>query len=345
MGRRWLARWPRWGRGLVLGLVALILALGVSGCQRSQTGQAVTEIRIGILNTPNDVAVARQLGYFQAAFPHQKLKFITFDSGVDANKALLSGGVDFATMGDTNGVVALAAEIPVQLCWINEICGANEALVVRRGAGIKRVKDLAGRKIATPFASTSHYSLMSALSQAGIRDQVTLLDMDTQNIVAAWQRGNIDAAYTWQPTLAQLLPEATVLCDSADLAQQGITTGNITLVRTQFAQAHPHLTQRFVATLDQAHQLRRRHFSQAVSAAARQVGISQREARLQMQGTTWPGASAEFSSAYLGAAGSSGAFVQAMTRTGQFMAGQQTITTAPSEQQFIDFIWKRGKQP
>lgn len=321
-------------------LVLLIAGILLGGCQSKIAADTPNEIRIGVLNTPNDVAVARQLGYFQTAFPKQKIKFITFDSGVDANKALLAGGVDFATMGDTNGVVALAAGIPVQLCWINEICGANEALVVRKQSGIKSIHDLVGKKIATPFASTAHYSLMVALEQAGIRDQVTLLDLDTQNIVAAWQRGNIDAAYTWQPTLSQLLLEANILVDSAALAKTGNSTGNITLVRQDFARQQPRLTQQFIEVLDRAHQLRQTDYAQTVRAAAKQTGISVADAKLQMNGTSWPGITAEFSPQYLGNQNTVGQFVKEMQQTGVFMARQQTIGQAPTLRQFDQFIWK-----
>jgi len=140
----------------------MILTFSLVSCSSNDNLQT-NEIRIGILNTPNDVAVARNKNYFQKAFPNKKITFITFDSGVDANKALMSGGVDFATMGDTNGIVALTAGIPVKLLWINEICGSNECLIVRKNSGIKSIADLKGKKIATPFASTSHYSLMITL--------------------------------------------------------------------------------------------------------------------------------------------------------------------------------------
>ena len=82
-----------------------------------------------------------------------KVQFITFDSGVDANKALLSNSVQLATMGHTNAVVAMAARIPVKLVWINDIIGSNEALTVRRKAHITNWDSFKGKSIATPLAS------------------------------------------------------------------------------------------------------------------------------------------------------------------------------------------------
>jgi taurine transport system substrate-binding protein len=45
---------------------------------------------------------------------------------------------------------------------------AAEALVVRNGSGIDKPEDLIGKTIATPFVSTSHYSLLGALKHWGL---------------------------------------------------------------------------------------------------------------------------------------------------------------------------------
>lgn len=92
-------------------------------------------------------------------------------------------------MGNTNGIIALSRGLDVELIWLHEILGEIEALAVRKDSGIEKVEDLAGKSIATTFASTSHYSLLQVLNEAGIADQVQLLDMQTVDIVAAWERG------------------------------------------------------------------------------------------------------------------------------------------------------------
>lgn len=50
-------------------------------------------------------------------------------------------------MGYTNGVVALSTGIPVNLIWIHEILGTNEALVVPDSRDVKDIKDLKGKKL------------------------------------------------------------------------------------------------------------------------------------------------------------------------------------------------------
>ena len=82
------------------------------------------------------------------------------------------------------------------------LIGQAEALVARNGSGIEKVADLVGKKVAVPFVSTTHYSLLAALKHWGVDPQaVEILNLRPPEIAAAWQRGDIDAAYVWDPAL------------------------------------------------------------------------------------------------------------------------------------------------
>ena len=57
----------------------------------------------------------------------------------------------------------------VELFWILEDIAAAEALVARNGSGVNSVADLKGKKIGTPFVSTSHFQLLYAMQKAGLK--------------------------------------------------------------------------------------------------------------------------------------------------------------------------------
>ena len=85
------------------------------------------------------------------------------------------------------------------------LIGESEALVARNGAGIEKVEDLVGKKVAVPFVSTTHYSLLAALKHEGVDPKsVEILNLRPPEIAAAWARGDIDAAYVWDPALGQI---------------------------------------------------------------------------------------------------------------------------------------------
>src|SRR5688572_13737301 len=145
---------------ILLGITAISLMGCAEGSLKENQGSAFlpAEINFGILRVPNDETIAIAEGLFDKYFTEKDIKcnFIIFDSGVEANKALASGSIDFATMGNTNAITALSRELDVEMVWIHEVLGEIEGLAVKNGSGINEVTDLVGQRIATPFASTSH---------------------------------------------------------------------------------------------------------------------------------------------------------------------------------------------
>ena len=326
-------------RMLAILMIALI-GISLTACGQQEESQGTdlpSKVRIGIIRVPNDTTVAIQQQYFDEYFKNRGIEteFIFFDSGVSANQAFLSGAIDFAEMGFTNGVVALANELPVKLIWIHEIIGTNEALIVK-DESIQDVADLKGKKVATIFSSTAHFSLLKSLEMNGLSDKdLTLLNMDTAEIVAAWERGDIDAAYTWEPTLSQIGSTGKTLITSADLAEQGILTANIRLVHTNFAEKYPDLTADFIKALSKAGVLYRENPEDAIEAAADYIGISYDEAKVQMEGTRWLTKEEQISSDYMG---ENGAFLDSFQATSDYWSEQGFISRALSAEEIRDFI-------
>ncbi|WP_368252089.1 ABC transporter substrate-binding protein [Enterococcus sp. 2201sp1_2201st1_B8_2201SCRN_220225] len=298
------------------------------------------EVNIGIIRVPNDKQVAISENYFDEYFKDKGIQtnFTFFDSGVAANQAFASGSIDFAEMGYTNGVVALAKDLPVELIWIHDVLGTNEALVARNDSGITDIGDLKGKKIATPFSSTSHFSLLKALEEAGIADDVTLLDMQTADIVAAWERGDIDAAYTWEPTLTTLKESGTVLVDSKQLAEKGYMTTNIDLVRKEFSEKYPDLVVDYLAALSKGRELYTSQPEVAAEAVAKDLKLETAEALTQMKGSTWLTPEEQLSADYFGTAEKPGQFHQVFLDTAEFLKEQKSITVVPGEKQVHQFI-------
>ena len=323
---------------VVLFVFLIILILCNSSCSIGPVKHEDKTIKIGILNTPNDVAVARKAGYLKQSLPGYKIKYIVFDSGVDANKALMTNSIDFATMGDTNALVALTRNIPAKLFFINEICQTNEELVVKKDLKINNPKELANKKIATPFASTSHLSLLYILDKYKLRNKVTVLDMDTQNIVAAWKRNQIDAAYTWEPTLSELRKTGSIIVNSKDLMDEGMLTGNVTLVSDKFAKEHNKECCIIKKQLLKANNLRNKNEHKAIKLAAKQVNISCYEAKEQMLSTYWLNEKEEENNLKV-----CGNFLNAMKKAGYYMHKNQNLEYSPDNKQLYKFVWSGWK--
>ena len=117
--------------------------------------------------------------------------------------------------------VAASQQVPIEVFLLASKLGNSEALVVKKS--ITKPEDLIGKRIAVPFISTTHYSLLSALKHWGIKPgQVQIINLQPPAIIAAWQRGDIDGAYVWAPAVNELEKEGTVLTDSAVMYQSRV---------------------------------------------------------------------------------------------------------------------------
>lgn len=315
---------------LLILLISLILLTSCSTKDKSK-------VLVGIIRVPNDTVVAIEKGWIEEEFKELGLEveFRFFDSGVAMNQAFASGALDIAEMGFTNGVVALSRKLPVELFWIHDIIRTTEALVVR-DENIIDLTELKGKKIATVFSSTSHLSLLKALEIAGLTsDDVTLLNMETAEIVAAWKRGDIDAAYTWEPTLSTIKEEGKIFLTSETLMQShdGIMTTNIGLVHKDFASEHPEAVKAFIKSMDKAYKLRYDNLDEVVSLTAKYLGISEDLTRTQIEGSEWVSKESLVSDDFLNKD-----YIDVFVETSEFWEAQNFIDKKFTHEEVKNFI-------
>ncbi|WP_415860443.1 taurine ABC transporter substrate-binding protein [Pantoea cypripedii] len=167
-----------------------------------------------------------------------------FDSGASVLRALASGDVQIGNIGSSPLAVAATQQLPIEAFLLASQLGNSEALVVKKS--ISNPKDLIGKRIAVPFISTTHYSLLAALKHWGIKPtDVQLVNLQPPAIIAAWQRGDIDGAYVWAPAVNELEKDGKVLTDSSQVGKWGAPTLDVWVVRKDFAQQHPEIVTAF----------------------------------------------------------------------------------------------------
>lgn len=309
------------------------------GCGSSKSKDVAADgspkvVNIGTQQMPNDEGIAKAKKYFEEEMGVE-INLVEFDSGKDVNNALASGIIDFGLLGSSPATLGIANGADVELIWIHEVLGKVESLAVRNESNIASIKDLIGKKIATPFASTAHYSLLNALKLNGISEKdVELLDMQPADIYAAWQRGDIDAAYVWEPTLANLLSDGKILLSSADMAEKGILTSNVEVVRKEFSEKYPDLVTKYVKALNKGVNLYKENQDEAVKTISDALQISQDEALSQMQGSIWLSAQEQLDPKYFGTSETKGDLVKSLKDTAQFLFEQKSITSVPEDSVF-----------
>ncbi|WP_066567092.1 taurine ABC transporter substrate-binding protein [Snodgrassella sp. CFCC 13594] len=187
--------------------------------------------------------VAQADGEYEAA-TGAKINWKKFDSGADVIAAVASGDVPLGNIGSSPFAAATSQGLPIEVFYISGILGDSEALVTK--PSINNPQALIGKKIAVPYVSTTHYSLLSALKHWNIDSkQVNIINLRPPEITAAWQRGDIDGAYVWEPALGKLKETGKVLVSSDQVGKWGAPTYDLWIVRKDFAAKHPDFLTQF----------------------------------------------------------------------------------------------------
>jgi len=209
------------------------------------------DLTVAYQTTVDPAKVAQVDGRYEQA-SKASIDWRKFDNGADVITAVASGDVQIGYLGSSPLAAAATRKLPVETFLIATQIGAAEALVARDGAGINSPQDLVGKKVAVPFVSTGHYSLLAALKQWNIDpSKVQILNLAPPAITAAWKRGDIDATYVWDPALGVAKENGKVLITSGELAQKGAPTFDAWIVRKDFAAKHPEVVKAFAkVTLD-----------------------------------------------------------------------------------------------
>ncbi|MYW62928.1 ABC transporter substrate-binding protein [Streptomyces sp. SID8379] len=329
-------------RTVLLAAAASLVALTTTACgdgADAATGDGKTQVRIAYQAIPNADLVVKNQRLLEKALPDVDVKWVKFDSGGDVNTAVIAGSVDLGLAGSSPVTKGLSAplDIPYKVVWIHDLIGENEALVAKKG--ISSVKALKGKKIATPFGSTSHYSLLAALESAGLKaSDVSLVDLQPQDALAAWQRGDIDAAYVWTPALTDLEKDGKVLVTSRQIADQGKPTADLGVVTDAFAAEHPKIVDAWLTAEDKAVKLAKSDPGKAATAIGAELNLSPEEAKKQLAQLVLLTAKEQQGADYLGKPGAPGELAKNLHDAAVFLKGQKAIDAVPKQSVFDEAL-------
>ena len=262
-----------------------------------------------------------------------KINWRQFGGGGDVIRAMASGDVQLGEVGSTGIATAISQGMDVELFWVLEDIAAAEALVARNGSGVNSIADLKGKKIGTPFVSTSHFQLLYAMQKAGLKaSDAQVLNMRPPEIAAAWGRGDIDAAFIWDPVLSNIKKTGKVLMTSGDICKQGACTFDGLIVTRKFAKENPEFMVALVKALAKADNDYRSNpkawtgDTAKVGAVAKWSGGKPEDVADAMSLYGFPSAKEQASPTWLGG-GANGAAAKALTQQANFLKEQGRLTT------------------
>lgn len=263
-----------------------------------------------------------------------KINFRKFGGGGDVIRAMASGQVQIGEAGSAPIASALSQGLPVELIWILTDIADAEVMVARNGSGVKTIADLKGKKVGVPFTSTTHFHALVALESAKVNPaDVRILNMRPPEIAAAWERGDIDATFIWNPVLARVKSNGTVLISSGQITKNtGKATFDGIVAQKDWAKANADFVSKFLKVVAAADDNYRKNKSKwsvgspMVKAVAEITGEKAENVPAGMALYAFPTIAEQTSKAWLGG-GKSGAAAQSLAATAAFLRTQGTISS------------------
>lgn len=331
------------------------LALSLAGCVdsgRSSTTAApqtdcpwepdesvTATARIAWQAIPNADVVVQDLGLLEACMPNADISWVQAASGGDVVKYYASGDVDLGLMGSSPATIAssepVVQDVDLAVVWIHDVIGEAESLIVK-DPDVTDISGLAGKTVAVPFSSTAHYSLLQALTEAGLdaSKDVEVINLDPEKMPAAWQGDEVDAAWVWDPVQSQLLTDGgTRILSSADTAEAGRPTFDVGTASAQFIADNPDFMTQWVKAQDHAVRMIQDDPAAAAESVAAVLSIDPADAEKQFGGLTFLTAEEQTGPDYLG-----GKLAQDLLTTAGFLLDQGGIAAVSTEADYAEHV-------
>ncbi len=142
--------------------------------------------------------VAKAKGAFKKA--GAAVNYYTFDSGKSTRDAMLSGHIDLGILGSTPFILG-AAKGDMMAIAMAMYAGKTDAVVAGAKSGIKSMKDLKGRRVASQLGTSTDYVFQSELlPKYGLKpSDIHVVNTMGRNMIAAVVAGSVDAFVGTEP--------------------------------------------------------------------------------------------------------------------------------------------------
>ncbi|GAA3572542.1 ABC transporter substrate-binding protein [Streptomyces osmaniensis] len=246
----------RMSAGLAAGALLLVgSACGSSDGDSPDAGASsggITTVKLGLIPIV-DVAPL-YLGQKKGFFEKQglKLEFTTAQGGAAIVPGVASGQFQFGFSNVTSLMVAQSNGVPVKAV-ANGIASTGvrgkdfNGLMVKKDSPVKSAKELEGKKVAiNTLKNINETAVRQAVRQAGgDPDKVELVEMAFDQMPAALDQGQIDAACVVEPATATIRSQGgrEIASPLIDVAPE--LTVAMYFTSTQYAQQHPDVVKKF----------------------------------------------------------------------------------------------------
>ncbi|RTM06164.1 MAG: transporter substrate-binding domain-containing protein [Bradyrhizobiaceae bacterium] len=313
-------------------------ALTLSAPARAEDKPA--KVTVGYLNLVNAQLVTKHLGLLAKEMPGVDIKYVKVGGGGDMLRAIAGNDVDFGGLGNPPTAIGATRALPIKGILVINLLDYVEAMVVRTDKNINSLGDLKGKTVAAPFGSTTHYLLLQALKDEGVDPaSMKIIDLAPSDIAAAWLRGDIDAAWFWEPNLDKAVKNGgKILITSGEMSKRGYPTWDIGVVMNAFAEKYPSYVEKFVKAECEGIDFWLKNPEKTAEIIAEELSLPLPDATRMMKGTGMVPCEKQIGGEYLGTSAKKGKFVDTLVATADFLVKQERLPKLLPRTDFEAFI-------
>ncbi|MGB3247201.1 MAG: ABC transporter substrate-binding protein [Sulfitobacter sp.] len=319
-------------------LMSTLISAGLASSAMAQ--DKPEKVTVGYLNLVNAQLVTKSLGLVQKYMPGIEIEYIKVGGGGDMLRAIAAEQVDFGGLGNPPTAIGVTRGLPIKGIIVLNMLDYVEAMVVRTDADIKSFKDLEGKTLAAPFGSTTHYLLLQALTDEGIDPaSMKILDLRPNDIAVAWSRGDIDAAWYWEPNLDKAVSDGgNIFMTSGIMASRGYPTWDVGVVMNEFAENYPDLVEAFVKAECEGIDYWIANPAETAQIIADELELPLADATRMMGGTGMVPCDEQLTAGYIGSTGDIGQFADTLVATSEFLVAQDRLPKQLTRADYEEFL-------
>jgi taurine transport system substrate-binding protein len=272
--------------------------------------------------------------------PGVEIKYVKVGGGGDMLRIIAANQVDFGGLGNPPTAIGITRGLPIKGILVLNMLGDVESMVVRTAKGIKSFKDLKGKTVAAPFGSTTHYLLLQALKDDGVDPgSMKILDLPPPDIASAWLRGDLDAAWFWEPNLDKAVKSGgNIFMTSGLMEKRGYPTWDIGVVMNDFAAKYPDYVHKFIKAECAGIDFWLKNPDKTAEIIAEELSLPLADATRMMKGTEMVSCDKQITSQYLGTSKAKGQFVDTLVATADFLVKQERLPKLLPRNEFEAFL-------
>lgn len=217
--------------------------------------------------------VAKEKGFFDQQ--GLAVEVSNFTSGKQCLETVIAGAADIATTAEAPTTAATMAQQPI--AFLARMEYSDLKTLTATSANVATLADLKGKRIGFTAGTGGEVYTMAVLKQAGLTpDDVSLVNLRPQEMLAALTSKSIDAYNTWEPHVSN--GEKTLGDQVVQLDTKGIYSETFNIVTmVDYLDKNPVVAEQFMQALIDAEAWIKANREDAITLIADTVGMKQED--------------------------------------------------------------------